>query len=218
MGDASATGVTFIGPATPSAGALAGALGAGVVQRCPATPDDGGWGWDWEPLLGAWQRSLEATAPSGEMVVCTWPAVMSAVPFAELEPEAWRAQVEWPTALWFTTLVAAAGRCTDGGSLVVVVERPVTLDAPGHAALVAVSDGLVNLVRSLAAIEGARGVRVNAVATEVHTAPAVPRGAPPALDGFPGRIEHEVAGAVRLLLSPDAGGITGTVLAADCGR
>ena len=218
MGDASATGVTFIGPATPSAGALAGALGAGVVQQCPDPPDDGGWGWDWEPLLGAWQRSLEATAPTGEVVVCTWPAVTAAVPFAELRPAAWRAQVEWPTALWFTTLVAAAGRCTDGGSLVVVVERPVTLDAPGHAALVAVSDGLANLVRSLAAIEGARGVRVNAVATEVHTAPAALRGAAPALDGFPGRIEHEVAGAVRLLLSPDAGGITGTVLTADCGR
>jgi 3-oxoacyl-[acyl-carrier protein] reductase len=218
VGDASATGVTFIGPATPSAGALAGALGAGVVQQCPAPPDDSGWGWEWEPVLGAWQRDLAASTPAREVVVCSWPAVMSAVPFAELEPEAWRAQVEWPTALWFTTLVAAAGCCADGGSLVVVIERPVTLDAPGHAALVAVSDGLDNLVRSLAAIEGARGVRVNAVATEVHTAPAAPRGAPPALDGFPGRIEDEVAGAVRLLLSPDAGGVTGTVLTADCGR
>ncbi len=218
MGDSSATGVTFIGPATPSADVLAGALGASVIQHCPADPDDGGWGWDWEPLLRGWQHDLEATTPTGQVVVCTWPTVVSAVPFTDLGPEAWRAQVEWPTALWFTTLVAAAGHCTDGGSVVVVVERPVTLDAPGHAALVAVSDGLVNLVRSLAAIEGARGVRVNVVATEVHTAPAVPRGAPPALDGFPGRIGHEVAGAVRLLLSSDAGGVTGTVLAADCGR
>ena len=218
MGDASATGVTFIGMGTSSAGALAGALGADVVQQCPAPPDDRGWGWDWDGVLGDWQRSLEATTPTREMVVCTWPAVMASLPLAELEPEAWRAQVEWPTALWFTTLVAAAGRCTDGGSLVVVVERPVTLDAPGHAALVAVSDGLVNLVRSLAAIEGARGVRVNAVATEVHTAPAAPTGAPPTLAGFPGRVADEVAGAVRLLLSPDAGGVTGTVLAADCGR
>jgi len=218
VGDVRATGATFIGPATPSAGALAGALGAGVVRTCPAAPADAGWGWDWDHLLGAWQRDIGATTPTGQVVVCTWPATTVAVPFAELGPEAWRAQVEWPTALWFTTLVAAAGRCTDGGSLVVVVERPVTLDAPGHAALVAVADGLVNLVRSLAAIEGARGVRVNAVATEVHTAPAVPRGAPPALGAFPGRIEHEVAGAVRLLLSADAGGMTGTVLTADCGR
>jgi NAD(P)-dependent dehydrogenase (short-subunit alcohol dehydrogenase family) len=76
----------------------------------------------------------------------------------------------------------------------------------------------VNLVRSLAAIEGARGVRVNAVMTEVHTAPATPLGAAPALATFPGRIEVEVAGAVRLLLSTDAAGITGTALAADCGR
>jgi NAD(P)-dependent dehydrogenase (short-subunit alcohol dehydrogenase family) len=210
--------VTFIGPASPSAGALARALGAATSYRCPAPPEDNGWGWVWDDVLDDWRRAIEETVPADALVVCAWPSVTAAAALTELEPAAWRDQVEWPTALWFTTLVAAAGRCADRGSLVVVVERPVTIDAPGHAALVAVSDGLINLVRSLAAIEGARGVRVNAVATEVHTASEVRPGAPPALDRFPGSIEDDVAGAVRLLLSPDASGVTGAVLPANCGR
>jgi hypothetical protein len=38
------------------------------------------------------------------------------------------------------------------------------------------------------------------------------------LPSFPGRVDREVAGAVRLLLSPDAVGITGSTLAATGGR
>jgi NAD(P)-dependent dehydrogenase (short-subunit alcohol dehydrogenase family) len=187
---------------------LADALGADARLRPPGSTEE----------LAAWRAEIEAQADDDAVVVCTWTDPGPAVPLADLDPDAWRARVEWPTALWFTTLVAAAGRCRDGGAIVVVVERPATLDAPGHAAEVAVGDGLLNLVRSLALIEGARGIRVNAVTTRLHTVPPVLLGAAPALATFPGRVDVEVAGAVRLLLSPDAAGITGEAIAADGGR
>jgi NAD(P)-dependent dehydrogenase (short-subunit alcohol dehydrogenase family) len=200
----------FIGTTTPGSDRLAAALGVDHVLHAPET---GG-----HDALETWKEEIAAGAGSDGVVVCTWTDPGPPVALADLDPAAWRARVEWPTALWFTTLVAAAARCSDDGALVVVVERPATLDAPGRAPTVTVGDGLVNLVRSLAAIDGVRGVRINAVTTEIHTAPAVLLGAAPALATFPGRIEVEVAGAVRLLLSPDATGVTGTALAVDCGR
>lgn len=206
----------FVG--TPASGRLADALGVRHVLRPPAPPADPGRAPESHALLETWRSEIDAGPQAAGVVVCTWADPPTPAPLATLDPEAWGAQVEWPTSLWFTTVVAAAGRCRDGGALVVVVERPATLDAPGRATTVAVGDGLVNLVRSLAAIEGARGVRVNAVTTAVHTAPDLLLGAAPPLATFPGRAEVEVAGAVRLLLSPDAVGVTGTALAADCGR
>ena len=68
--------------------------------------------------------------------------------------------------------------------------------------MVTVAEGLLTLVRSLAAREGGRQVRVNAVTTELFTAPAVLAGSPPPLASFPGRVDVEVAGAVRMLGSP----------------
>ena len=130
----------------------------------------------------------------------------------------WLQTVEWPTALWFTTLVAAAATCRDEGSVVAVVDRPATLDAIGQAPVVAVADGMLNLVRSLAAQEGGRGVRVNAVVTSLNTDVSALPGAAPPLASFPGRVDVEVAGAVRTLLSTDALGMTGIALPVTCGR
>jgi NAD(P)-dependent dehydrogenase (short-subunit alcohol dehydrogenase family) len=152
------------------------------------------------------------------VVVCTWADAVPAVPLVELDAASWRRQVEWPTALWFVTLVAAAGRCGDGGSLVAVVDRPAALDAVGQAPAVTVAEGVVNLVRSLAAREGKRGVRVNAVVSSLHTDTSGLLGSPPPLATFPGRIDVEVAGAVRMLLSDDAAGITGNAVPATAGR
>ena len=115
-------------------------------------------------------------------------------------------------------MAAAAGRCTDGGAVVVVVDRPATLDAPGHAAAVTVAEGIANLVRSLAAREGGRAVRVNAVLSARHTSTGGLLGSPPPLATFPGRIDVEVAGAVRLLLSDDAAGMTGSAISPTGGR
>jgi NAD(P)-dependent dehydrogenase (short-subunit alcohol dehydrogenase family) len=152
------------------------------------------------------------------LVVCTWPVPVPDTALVELDPVEWRRQVEWPSALWFSTLVGAADCCRDGGSLVAVIDRPATLDAVGQSAAVTVADGVINVVRSLAAREGHRGVRVNAVLSSIHTDPAELLSSPPPLTTFPGRIDVEVAGAVQLLLSDDAVGVTGTALSSTAGR
>jgi NAD(P)-dependent dehydrogenase (short-subunit alcohol dehydrogenase family) len=215
---ASPSGLNFIGTGSEDSSRLAGRLTATAILTAPITPAASAWEWDWSDLLASWTREIEALLPADQVVVCTWPDVDPSSPLLELDPVAWRRQVEWPTALWFMTLAAAAGRCRDGGSLVVVVDRPATLDAPGHAAAVTVAEGITNLVRSLAAREGGRSVRVNAVLSARHTAPDGLLGSPPPLATFPGRVDVEIAGAVKLLLSADAVGLTGTAIHATGGR
>jgi NAD(P)-dependent dehydrogenase (short-subunit alcohol dehydrogenase family) len=189
--------LNFIGTASPDAARLARALLAGPTLACPESPAVDSWSWEWADELTAWRAEVEALPPAGRVVVCTWPGTVPAVPLVNLAQTEWRRYVEWPTALWFSTLVAAASRCANRGSVVAVVDRPAALDAIGHSATVTVADGVTNLVRSLAAGEGERGVRVNAVITSL-----------------PGRVEVEVAGAVRMLLSDDAVGLTGTTVTA----
>jgi NAD(P)-dependent dehydrogenase (short-subunit alcohol dehydrogenase family) len=210
----------FIGTGSPDAVLLAQSLGAEPMNTSPAPPaaERWAWAWDWGPELEAWSRELAALAPVDEVVVCTWPEPAPDAALVDLEPVEWRRQVEWPSALWFSALVAAAGSCRDGGSVVVVVDRPATLDAVGRIAAVTVAEGVTNVVRSLAAREGGRAVRVNAVLTAIHTDPSGLLGSPPPLATFPGRIDVEVAGAVRLLLSEDAAGVTGTALSSTAGR
>jgi NAD(P)-dependent dehydrogenase (short-subunit alcohol dehydrogenase family) len=152
------------------------------------------------------------------VVVCTWTDAAPAAPLVELEPAGWRRQVEWPSALWYSTLVAVSARCADGGSVVVVADRPASLDVAGHGAAVTVAEGVANVVRSLAAREGGRGVRVNTVFSALHTPKSDLTGSPPPLPTFPGTVDREVAGAVRMLLSDDAAGITGTAISATGGR
>lgn len=213
-----ATSLTFIGTASADADLLAQALGADRLVTCPTPKPTNAWTWDWASVLADWRSGIESLPPATQVVVCTWHVASAAVPLVDLSGEQWREAVEWPTALWFTSLVAAAGRCSDGGSVVAVVDRPATLDAVGHGPAVAVAGGVLNLVRSLAAHEGGRGVRVNAVVTAQHTGTHGLPGAAPPLATFPGRVDVEVAGAVRLLLSNDAVGMTGLALSATCGR
>ena len=210
-------GPTVLAAASPAATDLARALGVEAVVEAPGPPADTGWAWRWDEVLAGWRERIHALPTPDHLVVCTWAPSHPIAAVTDLTPEAWRTRVEWPTALWFTTLVAATERMADGGAVVAVAERPATLDAPGHGAAVAIGDGVANLVRSLAAAHGPRRVRVNVVATALHTAPAHPLGAPPRLDGFPGTVA-DIAGAVRLLLSDDASAVTGATLAADCGR
>jgi NAD(P)-dependent dehydrogenase (short-subunit alcohol dehydrogenase family) len=223
VGDGSGMPVTprtlFVGDDTGAAGELAEALGASVVAP-PVIPEAVGWEWDWSPVVARWADELRSGPRVDSAVLCTWGAALEqpAKPLVELAPKAWRQQVELPLALWFTAVVAAAERCRDGGSVVVVVELPAALDGAGRADVTGVAEGLIALARSAALVHGERGVRVNVVATEIATTPSTLAGMAPALRSFPGRVAHEVAGAVRLLSSPDAGGVTGTVLRADCGR
>ncbi len=209
---------TFIGTDAPDAATLAQALGAGPTAVCPAGPAAPAWDWDWAGTLAGWRRHVEALPVADHLVVCTWRDVTPGTPLLELDPARWRREVEWPTALWFSTLAVATGRCRDGGAVVVVTDRPATLDAAGQSAVLTVGEGLVNLVRSLAAREGGRGVRVNAVLSARPTPAHGRPGSPLPLATVPGRVDVEVAGAVRLLLADDAAGVTGVALAATGGR
>jgi len=210
--------MSFLGSGTPDADQLARSLSAGTTATGPATPPAASWGWDWADALAAWSAASESLPLADHVVVCTWDDEHPNVALVDLDPRQWRQRVEWPTALWFSTLVAAAGRCRDGGAVVAVVDRPATLDAVGRGGAVVVAEGVINLVRSLAAREGGRGVRVNAVTSSRHTGPHGLSGAPPPLATFPGRIDVEGAGAVRMLLSDDSVGITGAVVPASSGR
>jgi NAD(P)-dependent dehydrogenase (short-subunit alcohol dehydrogenase family) len=215
---ASPSGLNFIGTGSEDSSRLAGTLAARRVLTAPVPPPAPSWEWDWSDVLAGWTEEIDALPTADRVVVCTWPDADPSVPLLDLDPASWRRQVEWPTALWFMTLAAAAGRCADRGSVVVVVDRPATLDAPGHAPAVTVAEGVTNLVRSLAAREGGRAVRVNAVLSARHTRAEGLLGSPPPLASFPGRIDVEVAGAVRLLLSDDAAGVTGSAISPTGGR
>ncbi len=208
----------FIGETSEATATLARSLGVPAGVSVPQQPPTPTWSWNWRSTLERWRSELVDGPPVDHVVVCTWPPTITSVPIIGLLPEEWRVQVEWPLALWFNALAVAAQRCADGGSIVAVIELPSAIDAFGHGAVVMVAEGLLTLVRSLAAREGGRQVRVNAVTTELFTAPPVLAGSPPPLASFPGRVEVEVAGAVQMLGSSAASGLTGAVLRATEGR
>jgi hypothetical protein len=198
----------LLGDESPDAAALAAALAAerAVV---PARAD----------ALEAWRaRELAGAARAGLVVALPSDSRAAPAPVRATEPAAWLARAEDPIARWAFALGVAAARCADGGAIVALVDRPAPLDCAGLAPEAAVADAVCALVRSLARSEGARGVRVNAVVTSARLAPARPAPPPPPLARFPGTLEREVAGAIRLLLADDASGVTGQSLAADCGR
>ncbi len=205
-----------IDPVRELAAHLGGELAA-VPELAPSA-DPARWDEGWIEPVGAWGRELRDGPPVPHVVVCTWRPDYAPQALVERAPADWSASVERELGLWFEASVAAARRCSDGGSLVLLVERPAALDAPGHGDAVVVAEGLATLARSLGINEGGRGVRVNLVTTELWTAPEQMLGLPPLLASFPGRVGVEAAGAVRALWSDDAVGISGTVVRADGGR
>jgi NAD(P)-dependent dehydrogenase (short-subunit alcohol dehydrogenase family) len=207
----------FISGEGPLVDALAGAL---APQHRIVVPDEGPdpWAASSRASLDTFRVDLASAPPLDAVVVCTWPAIARVAPAIAIDVDSWTELVERPIARWTSALVGAVQRCADGGSVVAVVELPAALDVAGHLAHVVVGEAISTHARSLALAEGRRGVRVNVVSTQLSSAPVRPMGSPPPLASFPGRAEHEVAGAVRLLLDPASSGITGTVVRADCGR
>jgi len=188
--------------------ALADALG-GRLELVPAAGGDA--------ALEAWRRRSASAAPRAGIVVALWSELPPrADPLTDLDAGAWETRAEAPLLAWMVALAAAAARCADDGAVVGVVEAPSALDAAGFAPEVGLAAAVRALARSLAASEGARGVRVNTVTTQARLG-VVPVDPAPPLASFPGSVEREVAGAVRLLLSADAAGLTGCTLAADSG-
>lgn len=168
--------------------------------------------------LEAWRAAVSAGPSTDRVVVAPWVDEPSRGPVDGLDPASWAARAEQPLAAWVAALGAAVNRCADGGTIVAVVERPSPLDCAGWAPESGVADAVEALVRSLGRSEGPRGVRVNAVTTPARlTGPDVVA-PPPPLATFPGTVEHDVVGAVQMLLTDAAGGLTGTVVHADAGR
>jgi NAD(P)-dependent dehydrogenase (short-subunit alcohol dehydrogenase family) len=219
MDPAPAGGRLVVGLPIPHTLELADALVSELVSA-PTPPAAWGGRFDWGFVdeLAAWTATLRDGPPVPSVVVCTWMPPTPAGALADVDADAWMDGVEWPMALWFSAVQAAADRCADDGSIVVVVERPAPIDSHGRATTTALAEALGALVRSVALIHGSRGVRANVVATEVDTAPDVLLGLSPALATFPGAPAREVVGAVRMLLGADAAGVSGTVVRADCGR
>ena len=204
------TGATLLlGGEGEGARDLAAALGA-EVERVPSGADDA--------ALEAWRRAFVAGPPLPAIVVALLGGPPAAGELCEIERAAWDRRADDPLVAWCVALGAASRRIVDGGALVAVVDAPAALDAAGWAPETGLADAVIALVRSLAQSEGARGVRVNALTTPARLGPARVALPVPPLGSFPGTLAGEVAGAVRLLLSDDAVGLTARAIPVDCGR
>lgn len=209
------TSALLIGSDTADVRRFAAALDAELLAL-PAESNAGDW--RWAPALEDWRAAAARGTQVERIAVAVWSRVLAADRATNLDAARWEARTEQPLARWAVALGCAAARCADGGSVVAVVDGPTPLECAGWAPETAVAEGARALSRSLALSEGARGVRVNTVSTParfplgelVHPAPP--------LATFPGTLDREVAGAVRLLHSPDACGITGSIVHADAGR
>lgn len=195
---------------------LAAALGARALP-VPA-PDHLEGDWEWGAALEDWRAATAEGPRTDRVVVAVWSAPTAATGVVELDVDDWLTRAEAPLAVWVAALGVARARCADGGAIVAVVERPSPLDCAGRGPETAAADAVEALVRSLARSEGPRGVRVNLVTTPRRLAPEQVVAPAPSLATYPGTVAAEVAGAVRLLLSDDGAGVTGTAVHADCGR
>jgi len=188
---------------------LAQAIGAEFLPLPSARDPD---------VFESWRASASQGTARERIVVAPW---LDAVARAELmciDATHWRQRFELPYLLWNFALGAASRRCADGGAIIAVTQTPPALDAAGWTPECAIADGVLALVRSVAAAEAARGVRANLVTTsfglveDERDAPTLP------LVDFTGTLEGQVVGVIRTLLSPDAVGLNGRVLSTDGGR
>jgi len=162
--------------------------------------------WSDGARLEEWRDSARVGPQLRSVVVALWPIRPVRRTLVELDLEEWVGTVETRLAWWFAALSAASERTAEGGQVVAVVDRPDPKDSAGWGVESAVADAVDVMARSLAQLHRPRGVRVNVVAT-----PARLTGAPaPSLIG--------VIGAVRMLLSDDAEGVTATTVVADGGH
>lgn len=145
---------------------------------------------------------------------------------AETDAAAWAAVLAVNLTAAFEIARDALPLLSPGGSLVLVSSQIGLVGHPRAAAYTASKAALNGLAKSLALEAAPRGVRVNAVAPGPVATPmtAAARADPERADRLRGSIPlgrfgepEEIAQAIRFLLSPAAGFITGTVLVADGG-
>ncbi|WP_157218348.1 Rossmann-fold NAD(P)-binding domain-containing protein [Flavisphingomonas formosensis] len=199
----------MIGQDRSEAHRLANGLNARLIST-PSAGDDGAW--------IRWREAIDAEPRAERIVVALFPERWDPAGLADLAFDAWIARGEAPLLEWMMALGAAGSLCADGGAIVAVADAPPPLDSAGLAPEAAIAEGVAALVRSLALSEGKRGVRANTVTTPSRLLSGPPIAPDPPLRGFPGTLEEDVLGAVRLLLSPDAAHLSGHCLPADRGR
>jgi hypothetical protein len=203
--------VLLIGTPTAEVRALASALDADLLAVPLLEQAD-------DAAIEAFRVSQSDERDRTRVVVAVWPAAAAPAPLLTCDGDHWERRGEVPLIAWNVSMGVASRRVADGGAVVAVVEEPAPIDAAGWTPECGVAESAVVLARSLAQSEGARGVRANAVTTPLRLGGGK-LAPPPALpDRFPGTLEREVAGAVRMLLGEDAAGVTAGVVHADGGR
>ncbi len=156
----------------------------------------------------------------GVDIVVTSAGIMRPALIAEATDKDFTEQVEVNIRGTFNALRQAARRVRDGGRIVTLSSTTLALNAPGYGVYNATKGAVEGFIRVLAKELGSRGVTVNAVApgpveTELFLAGKSPSDverlaglAPQHRIGQP----PDIAGAVALLVSPDAGWISGQVI------
>ena len=166
----------------------------------------------------AFRLASRSEGTHSQVVVALWAGEAIPAPLMALDDAAWQRRAEAPLIGWSVAMGVASRCAADGGAIVALVEAPAPIDSAGWTPESGVAEGAIVLARSLAQSEGPRGVRVNAVTTglrlgggELAPPPALP-------DRYPGSLVGDVSGAVRVLLSEDASGMTAGVTHVDGGR
>ncbi len=139
------------------------------------------------------------------VVVAVWPEPPRRTPAVDLDLDGWTARLETPFALWFTALAVACERCTEGGQVVAVTERPQARDSAGWGVESAVADAVEVMARSLALGSRSRRVRINVVSSSARLSDGHPSG------------PSELIGAVGMLLSASGPGVNTAVIRVEPG-
>ncbi len=184
---------------TPAARSLADGLGA-ELEELPAVVLDPGW--SQSPAIEVWREAQRNAIPVRSAVVAVWPEAMVPSPVVHLDLDGWSARFETSFALWFCSLAAACERCTDGGQVVAVTERPEGKECAGWSLESAVADAVEVMVRSLALVHRPRRVRVQVVSTSARLGSGA--GGPPDLT--------DVVGAVTMLLAAEVPSVNTAVI------
>jgi len=156
----------------------------------------------------------------GVDIVVTSAGILRPALIAEATDQDFTEQVEVNIRGTFNALRQAARRISDGGRIVALSSTTLALNAPGYGVYNATKGAVEGFTKVLAKEVGSRGVTVNAVApgpveTELFLAGKSTSGverlaglAPQHRIGQPA----DIADAVALLVSPDAGWISGQVI------
>lgn len=171
--------------------------------------------------------TIRALVDEPDVVVCT-PAINVRKPMLSITPDEFRRVVDLNLAGTFNVMtIAAAGMADRGrGSIIVISSIRSQVVEPGQGVYAATKAGVVQMVKTLAAELGPRGVRVNALAPGVVETPLTEqiKANPDWYEAYASKSAlgrwarpEEMAGAIVYLASDAASFVTGSLLVVDGG-